>query len=77
MFGGATGTARAPKPDKTPIHSCAPPLQPPRSILQNPGKTTVLPVLQTVVLIGGGTGGCIIAAKGGVYVPLPGKVEIV
>ena len=38
---GATGAARAPKPDETPIHCSALP----RSILQNPGKTSVLPVL--------------------------------
>ena len=40
---GATGVARAHKPDKTPIHSRAPLL--PHSILQNQGKTAVLPGL--------------------------------
>jgi hypothetical protein len=42
---GATGAARAPKPDKTPIHCDAPPLPPPSSLFQNLGKTAVLQVL--------------------------------
>ena len=42
---GATGAARAPKPDKTPIHCGTPPLPPPSSLFQNLGKTAVLPVL--------------------------------
>ena len=40
---GASGVARAHKPEKTPIHSSAPLL--PHSILQNQGKTVVLLVL--------------------------------
>ena len=42
---GATDVARAPKPDKNPIHGGAPPLPPSSSLFQNLGKTAVLPVL--------------------------------
>ena len=44
-YRGATIAARAPKPDKTPITQ-----RPPRSILQNSGKTAVLPVLPPMAL---------------------------
>jgi hypothetical protein len=44
-YRGATGAARMPGQAKTTIIGGAPPLLPPLSILQNQGKTTVLPVL--------------------------------
>ena len=37
-----------------------------------PRNSRILVILMSVVLIGGGTAGCVIAAKGGVYVPSSG-----
>ena len=37
-----------------------------------PRNSRILVILMSVVLIGGGTAGCIIAAKGGVYIPSSG-----
>ena len=42
---GAIGVARTPKPDKTPIIWLSGTAPLPYSILKNPGKTAVLPVL--------------------------------
>ena len=37
-----------------------------------PRNSRILVILMSVILIGGGTAGCVIAANGGVYVPSSG-----
>ena len=41
-------------------------------VMSLPRNSRILVILMSVVLIGGGTAGCVIAANGGVYVPSSG-----